>query len=106
MAYSYSGTNNGTQPYFVNNASKVGSMCNYYNAKDFALGKWELNNKWKPDNADGYRFGYGGPITMYGSWTESVGSRVTSRGGGWPSNARVDGVGFGGRDQPRSIPSG
>ena len=45
-------------------------------------------------------------IAIIGSWTESVGSRVTSRGGGWPSNARVDGVGFGGRDQPRSIPSG
>ncbi len=45
-------------------------------------------------------------VPFKGSWTESVGSRVTSRGGGWPSNARVDGVGFGGRDQPRSIPSG
>ena len=45
-------------------------------------------------------------VQNLGSWTESVGSRVTSRGGGWPSNARVDGVGFGGRDQPRSIPSG
>jgi len=68
LAYWNSGNAGSTnQPYFAANSNKVERMCNYYNAEDYALTEgWELDNKWKPDTAAGYGFGYGGPsITNY-----------------------------------------
>ncbi len=73
FAYWNSGnTNSADQPYLAGNAEKVDRMCNYYNAQDYALTEgWELDNRWKPDTAAGYGFGYGGPITNY-DLTESA----------------------------------
>jgi hypothetical protein len=65
MAYWSSGTNNGAQPYLVTNSSKVVSMINCYNVHDYALDAWNYDNKWKPDNAVGWGFNYGGLTTFY-----------------------------------------
>jgi hypothetical protein len=37
-------------------SSKVQKRVNYHNVDDDALGKWEINNAYKPDG--GYGFGY------------------------------------------------
>jgi len=66
MAYWPNGTNNGAEPYFVTNSSKVVNMCNYYNLNDFALHTaWERNNRWKPDDAIGWGYAYGGLTNFY-----------------------------------------
>lgn len=36
-------------PYLNGNSAKAGSMAQYFNALDFALGAWQLNNELKPD---------------------------------------------------------
>jgi len=36
-----------------------------YNAKDYALGWWEVNNKQRPDGVAGYAFSYGGATNLY-----------------------------------------
>lgn len=67
-------------PYLNGNSAKAGSMAQYFNALDYALGAWQLNNELKPDlnyhytegdaNVDTYntgggdRFYYDSPVPL------------------------------------------
>lgn len=63
-AHYFSGTD-ATRPYLADNLRKARSLVRYYNPADFALGKWRLNNEFKPARFSHYN--YTGHINAYDS---------------------------------------
>ena len=47
-----------SQPYSASIQSKVANFANFFNYEDYALKKWEICNRMKPDQYVGYNFGY------------------------------------------------
>ncbi len=45
-------------------------MYNYYNERDYALAKWEWDNRLKPDDGSRYAFKYGGATNSYNDSAE------------------------------------
>jgi len=54
-----------SDPYMRDNDTHVSNMQNYFNAQDWALDLWEINNVRKPDEWTPYLFGYDGRLDQY-----------------------------------------
>ena len=54
-----------SDPYMRDNDTHVSNMQNYFNALDWALDLWEINNVRKPDEWTPYLMGYDGRLDQY-----------------------------------------
>lgn len=59
-----------SNPYMTDNDTRVSNMQNFFNAQDWALDLWEINNVRKPDNWAPYLFGYSGSKDHYQEGTD------------------------------------
>ncbi len=59
-----------SSPHMTDNDTHVSNMQNFYNAVDWALDFWEINNVLKPDGLTPYLFGYDGSEDHYQEGTD------------------------------------
>ena len=60
----------GNSPCYFNGTAGAGTCVNFYNTNDYALGKWTLDQDWKPDT--GYQYARLSDLFIRGTFTETL----------------------------------